>query len=183
MSHDEALEGGDRELAIIEALRRILRAVDLHSRKLFQEHGLTAPQLAALREIHRVGPLSAGEVARRIHLSPGTVTGILTRLEERGLVCRARSAADQRRTEIRLTASGIGVLQKSPSLLQDRFRQSLAELEDWEQHLLLAALQRIASMMDARDLDASPHLTIGHVASSPNDAAAGTKDVTGEEKY
>jgi DNA-binding MarR family transcriptional regulator len=170
VSDDVPSAADDRERAVVQALRRIIRAVDIHSRRLGDEHGLTAPQLAAMQEIHRVGRTSAGEVARRIHLSPGTVTGILARLEQRGLVCREPSTDDRRRVELRLTSGGVALLDRAPSLLQDRFRRALARLSDWEQHMLLASLQRIASMMDADDLDAAPHLVVGDLDSAPHEA-------------
>ena len=94
------------------------------------------------------------------------MTGILSRLVQRGLVSRSQSESDRRRVELRATDLGSAVLERAPSLLQDRFRNELRSLRDWEQHMLLAGLQRIASMMDASELDASPHLTIGELAPS-----------------
>jgi DNA-binding MarR family transcriptional regulator len=111
-----------------------------------------------MQAIHDAGRISPGDVARRIHLSPGTVTGILNRLDQRGLVQRGPSPVDRRRLEILLTAQGSEALERAPSPLQDRLRRELARLADWEQTTLLAALQRIASMMDAAELDAAPHL-------------------------
>ncbi|HVS18566.1 MAG TPA: MarR family transcriptional regulator [Planctomycetota bacterium] len=156
----------DRDREVVQALRRIIRAVDLHSRRLEESFGLTAPQLAALQEAQRFGPLSPGELARRIHLSAGTVTGILDRLERRALVHRVPDPADRRRLEIEVTHEGREVLLRAPALLQDRLRQALGGLQDWEQTLLLSALQRIASMMDASELSASPHLTLTDPAAS-----------------
>lgn len=151
----------DRESAIVAALRRIIRAVDLHSRRLLDEHGLTGPQLVTLRAIAEESPLSPAMIAERVHLSRGTVTGILSRLESHGLVARTPSAADRRSVEIALSDLGRSVLARTPSLLQERFRSELRKLAEWEQLLLLSTLQRIASMMDAEDLDASPHLVVG----------------------
>lgn len=147
-----------RERQIVAALRRIMRAVDLHSRRLLDDHGLTGPQLAALHEIGRAGRTTPAVLADRVHLSRATVTGILTRLERRGLLERTRAPLDGRSVELALTDLGRQVLLRAPSLLQDRFRAELSMLADWEQLQLLATLQRIASMMDAEDLDAAPHL-------------------------
>lgn len=147
-----------REQDIVAALRRIIRAVDLHSRRLVEEHGLTAPQLATLSAIAAAAPVSPAEIADRVHLSRPTVTGILERLRKRGLVDRTPSTVDRRRVSISLTELGRSVLSRAPSLLQERFRHALAGIEDWEQLSILATLERIASMMDATGLDASPHL-------------------------
>jgi DNA-binding MarR family transcriptional regulator len=135
-----------------------MRAVDLHSRQLFEEHGLTGPQLATLREIAEAGRLSPAAIATRVHPSRPTVTGIAARLLKRGLVARAISTEDRRSVELSLTDLGRSVLARAPSLLQERFRRRLGTLQEWEHHLLLSTLQRIASMMDAAELDAAPHL-------------------------
>jgi len=152
------MEPGDRESAIVAALRRIMRGVEMHSRRLFEEHGLTAPQLATLRVIGAGGPITPAAIADRVHLSRGTVTGILARLEQHGLVARRPAAADRRSVVLELTAEGRERLRRAPSLLQERFRQELSLLAEWEQTLLLSTLQRIATMMGVAELDASPHL-------------------------
>lgn len=155
---DLEVGGGDRERAIVAALRRIIRAVDLHSKRLVEAHGLTGPQLVALRVIERRGPITPAAIATRVHLSRGTVTGILARLEGRGLVERRPDPSDGRSVRMSLSGSGSELLARAPSLLQEEFRRELSELEEWEQLSILSTLQRIASMMDAADLDASPHL-------------------------
>jgi len=146
---------------VIVALRRITRAIDLHSRDLMQQVGLTAPQLAALLAIGRLQPITVGELAKSIHLSQATLTGILTRLETRILVSRVRSVSDRRTVVVELTAEGRAVLEDTPSLLQDQFRRELLKLQEWEQTQMLATLQHIAAMMDAEEIDAAPVLATG----------------------
>lgn len=155
---------------ILVALRRITRAIDLRSRTLLQDYGLTAPQLTTLHAISRLQPAKAGEIAKEIHLGQPTVTGILTRLEHRGLIQRTRGERDRRSLDVRLTEEGERVLRDAPSLLQDQFLQRLGELKEWERTQILATLQRIAGMMDAAAIEAAPVLsselvdaTAGHV--------------------
>ncbi|WP_339727451.1 MarR family transcriptional regulator [uncultured Gimesia sp.] len=148
---------------VLVALRRITRAIDLHSRGLMQEIGLTAPQLASLQTIARMQPITVGALAKSIHLSQATMTGILSRLEARNLVSRSRRGTDKRTVVVELTEEGRAVLKNAPSLLQDRFRRELLRLQEWEQTQMLSTLQRIAYMMDAEDLDASPVLSAGEV--------------------
>jgi len=154
---------------VIAALRRITRAIDLHSRGLMQQVGLTAPQLAAIQAVDRLQPITVGTLAKSIHLSQATVTGILTRLESRGLVSRVRSDADRRTVVVELTEQGRGVLDRAPSLLQDCFRRELLMLQEWEQTQMLATLQRIAAMMDAEELDAAPVLAAGAATATPEE--------------
>ncbi len=159
------------ENQIVAAIRRIMRAVDLHSRRLAEEHGLTGPQLATLQAAANLGESSTGVLARAVHLSGPTVTGILDRLTKRGLVDRTRNGQDRRSVTVCLTSDGEEVLSAAPSLLQDRFRQELVSLEEWEQTTILATLQRIAAMMDAESLDASPLLVPGPLDAATQGAA------------
>ena len=157
----------DIEDEIVAAIRRIIRAIDLHSRRLVDRHDLTGPQLAILREAERLASPSTGALARAVHLSQPTVTGILNRLERRGLVRRERAAEDRRSVIITVTDAGRRLLREAPSLLQERFRDELARLAEWERLTLLASLQRIASMMDAEAIDAAPILETGPVLDDP----------------
>lgn len=142
---------------VLITLRRIIRAIDLRSRQLMQQAGFTGPQLLVMQAL-AADELTAGELARRVSLSQGTVTSILDRLERRGLLQRVRSDTDRRRIFVSLTAEGRERLDAAPTLLQQRFIQRFVELRDWEQHQILASLQRLAEMMDAQDLDAAPVL-------------------------
>ncbi|REJ70041.1 MAG: MarR family transcriptional regulator [Planctomycetota bacterium] len=147
------------EEQILVALRRITRAIDLRSRSLLQDYGLTAPQLAALQAIPRLNPATSGSLAKEIHLGQPTVTGILNRLESRGMIERVRSDEDRRTVRVSLTAEGERVLSDAPSLLQDQFQEELGELQEWERTQILATLQRIADMMDAGGIEAAPVLS------------------------
>ncbi len=152
---------------IIVALRRIMRAIDLHSRRLMERHGLTGPQLVTLQNAARHDGTSPGDLARLVNLSPPTVTGILDRLEKQGYVTRRPSDADGRRVSVHVTARGHEVLSSAPSPLQERFRAELAKQEEWEQTLMLSTLQRIGRMMDAEAIEASPILEAGDLGVAP----------------
>lgn len=151
---------GDLGDQVIVALRRVIRAVDLHSRTLVESHGLTGPQALILKVLQN-GSLSAGELANRVSLSQGTVTDILNRLEQRALIKRIRDTEDRRRVFVEATDAGMSLLKRSPPLLQESFVQRFNNLQKWEQTQLLSSLQRIAAMMDAADIDASPILSSG----------------------
>ena len=69
---------------------------------------------------------------------------------------RKRSDSDRRKVIIELTESGLKKLNNNPSLLQEHFIQEFDKLQDWEQTLILSSMQRIASMMRAKDLEAKP---------------------------
>lgn len=146
---------------VLVALRRVIRATDLHSKHLAKTTGLTAPQILLLQTIRDKGEVTIGELATEVSLSQATVTTILDRLEKRGLVYRERSREDKRKVHAYLTAAAIDALKEAPVPLQEHFTRRFAELEDWEQTMIIAALQRVAQMMDAEHIDASPVLDVG----------------------
>lgn len=143
---------------VLISLRQIIRAIDLHSKRLERESGLTGPQLLVLQLIQRAGEITAGVIAREVSLSQATVTSIIDRLERKGILQRQRSTDDKRKVMVTLTEAGEKALEKAPTLMQESFINSFNRLEDWEQALLLSSLQRVASMMNATELDAAPLL-------------------------
>ncbi|MEZ6135818.1 MAG: MarR family transcriptional regulator [Pirellulaceae bacterium] len=160
---------------IVVAIRKVIRAVDLHSRHLVHAHGLTGPQLAVLREVARHGEITPSELAKRVHLSLPTLTGIIKRLQQRCYLARTPNANDKRSVTVKATPEGEQALQAAPSLLHDQFRKGLSELKDWEQLQILATLQRVAELMHAKDLAAAPLLTSDELAPAPLlDATFGT---------
>lgn len=155
---------------ILVSIRRVVRAIDLNSKQLVRDYGVSGPQLVTLRAVARLGPISVTALAREVNLSQPTVTGILARLEQQGLVQRERDEGDRRNVVSTITTRGISVLKDTPTLLEDRFRRELSRLEEWEQTQTLATLQRIAAMMEADDLAAEPLLTTEALASGTTQA-------------
>lgn len=146
---------------VLISLRRVIRATDLHSKQLVKTTGLTAPQLLLLQAIRDNGDVTIGEVAKKISLSQATVTTILDRLEKRELVKRVRSTKDKRRVHVYLTDKASEILKDAPVPLQEQFSAQFNDLELWEQTMIISSLQRIAQMMDAEHIDASPVLDVG----------------------
>jgi DNA-binding MarR family transcriptional regulator len=146
---------------VLVALRRVIRATDLHSKHLAKTTGLTAPQILLLQTIRDKGDATIGGLANQISLSQATVTSILDRLEKKELVYRERSKEDKRKVHAFLTDLGIETLKEAPLPLQDQFTRQFGDLQKWEQTMIISSLQRIAQMMDAQHIDASPVLDVG----------------------
>src|SRR3546814_8537116 len=70
----------DSSRAVLTALRRIIRATDLHSKQLSREVGLTTPQVVVLQAVRDRGEVTNGQLSRSDSLSQGTVHTILERL-------------------------------------------------------------------------------------------------------
>ena len=150
--------------SVMIALRKIIQAIDTNSKQLVKRVGLTGPQLVILQEITRMGEVTAGEIAQAVSLSQATVTGILERMEKRGLLARRRSERDKRRIMVSITESGKQVLKDAPPLMQEAFVDRFSDLQEWEQTMILSSLQRLVSIMDAKTIQAAPFL-----ATSPID--------------
>lgn len=154
---------------VLTALRRVIRATDLHSKHLEKTAGLTAPQLLLLQilQTRASSKMTSGALADEMSLSQATVTTVLDRLEARGLIQRQRSSADKRKVYVTLTEAGAKILKLAPAPLQQYFAQQFQALDDWEQTMIISALQRIAHMMNAQNLDASPVLDVGALDRDP----------------
>lgn len=148
---------------VLVALRRVIRATDLHSKHLAKTTGLTTPQILLLQAIRDKNEVTIGELANDVSLSQATVTTIIDRLEKRELVYRERSTKDKRKVHAHLTDAGISILKDAPIPLQEHFTRQFNELQRWEQTMIIASLQRVAHMMDAQHIDAAPVLDIGSI--------------------
>lgn len=151
----------DKIEEVLITLRRLIRATDLHSKQLVKTAGLTAPQLLLLQAIREQGQVTIGALAKEISLSQATVTTILDRLEKRGLVYRERSLEDKRKVHAHLTDKGAEIIRDAPTPLQEHFVKQFRDLREWEQSMIISSLQRVALMMDAEHIDASPVLDVG----------------------
>jgi len=153
----------DRIDSSLVALRQILRATDIAGRELAQQAGLTSVQFRALQMVGETGQTTAKAIATRMHVSQATVTALVDKLVTAGRVVREKSLEDRRQTNIVITALGRQTIENTPDPLQQRFVQRFDDLEDWEQAMLVAALERVAAMLDAEDLPAGAVLATGEL--------------------
>jgi len=151
-------------LWIFRSLRRIMRAVDIHSRKLSAEFLVTGPQLLCLQTLHDDGPLTISALAKLVHLSNSTVVGILDRLEFKNWVVRERSTGDRRVVLVNLTPEGEDILAKAPSLLQDRLASGLCDLPEKEQLTIAQSLETLVNLLEMEKHEAAPLLEAGPIA-------------------
>ncbi len=145
------------------ALRRILRVTELKSRELARRSDLTASQLLLLRYLGENGASLPSAIARSIDLKQATVTVLVNKLEDALLVTRRRDTEDRRRVWVELTDAGHAARERSPDLLQNRFEQEFERLEEWEQAMIVATLERVASLLDAEEIEAAPVLDVGEL--------------------
>lgn len=145
------------------ALRRILRATELSARTLARATGLTTPQLIVLEIVAAAGRLTPKEIAGRAGVGQATVSALVEKLEARRLVTRTRAELDRRAVWVAPTNEGLEMLKAAPDPLQRTFSKQFEELPDWEQGMIVAALEKVGAMLNAGAIDASPLLDVGAV--------------------
>ena len=151
----------DYKSRIFVALRRVIRSVDLYSRDLNNQLGLTTPQLICLHAISRRENVTLKELTDAVNLSASTGNGIVDRQEAKQYLVRKRSEKDRRKTHLILTQAGLGIVSSSPVLLQDQLWTSLSQLEEGELQTITRSLERVVELMGNQRMDASPNLFPG----------------------
>jgi DNA-binding MarR family transcriptional regulator len=151
------------ETQVLRAMRRLIRATDLDSKQLARATNLSTSQLLVLDLLAERSPQTVGSIAEQVGLAQATVTGMLDRLEERHLVTRNRDDKDRRQVNVLVTDDGRQLQSEAPTALQTRFLANFSSLQDWEKTAILSALQRVADLMEAKDLDAWPVLDVGSI--------------------
>jgi len=167
MTQDQAIPRTD---AALIALRRILRATEQYERDLAQAVGLTPAKLRVLQILSSSDARSATptQLAGRMGVSQATVTALVDQLDKLGLTQRQRSSTDRRQLHVNMTPVGADALRSAPDALQQHFVSGFQALQDWEQAMLVASLERVAAMLNAQGLDASPVLTLGEIGRGRN---------------
>ena len=149
------------------ALRRILRATERHGKMLAKASGLTPVQMRVLKILEGEGHSTPKEIAAQLRVAQATITALIDRLAAKGMVERQRAERDRRQMNIFITAIGREVAAEAPDPLQDQFVAQFEKLPDWEQAMIVAALERVADMLNAGDIDASPVLDVGDIRRAP----------------
>ena len=94
-------------LQFMQLLWTVVHGVDLRSKKMMSEIGITGPQRLVLRVVGLSPGVSAGELASILRVHPSTLTGVLRRLASQGLLNRVGDPRDRRRAILRLTTRGV----------------------------------------------------------------------------
>lgn len=143
-------------VAVLDDLRRIVRALRESSRAAEQKLGVSGAQLFVLRSLADVGTLSLKQLAARTRTHQSTVSVVVKRLVERGLVARVTSDADARRLELSLTKRGRALLGRAPLAAQDRLIYGIDRLSSKDRKALAVSLRRLVSAMQLED--EAPHM-------------------------
>lgn len=141
---------------IVGSIRKLVRAVYLDSQKMSRKFGLTGPQSVVLRLLLNKGSMSSADLSRLMYVTPSNMTGIIDRLEKKGLIERKRKEGDRRVTMIILTGAGKSMSENIPDPIEKKFINQLADLENEHVQLLAMAMNQILSLVDIEDIEEIP---------------------------
>ncbi len=158
----DSTRDNDQSISALQALRRIIRALDVHSRKLYRECRITSPQILCLRNLSGSSPQTLSSLSSQLHLSVSTVNGIVDRLEAQGLLQRTRSTQDQRKVLIAITLAGQNLLDTVPELMRDQFAQAFRKMAYQDQQKLSELLVTLAGHLDLPVIDPGTNREIIH---------------------
>ncbi len=133
---------------IIWYLRRLIQAEEVHNKSLNQRFQVSQPQLSCILALYEYGHMSSSTLATYILVRPSTMTGIIDRLEQKGLVSRQRSDTDRRVVTIELTELGRGLAQHAPPPLPDSIIRGLKRLPSQTTKKIVKNLATLVSLLD-----------------------------------
>lgn len=124
------------------SLRSVIRTFNVLTKKLERRLGLSGAQLEVLECLRDHPGLSLSDLATRSSTDLSTMSVVVGRLVDRGLVRRQQAADDKRRGELTLTAEGEDVLREAPPSVPSRLRAGFSKLADGERRALTTLLYR-----------------------------------------
>lgn len=124
-------------------LARAYQAMAERARRDLENHGLYGSEFAVLEALFHKGPLTLGEVGRKVLLTSGSITHVVDKLEARELVARRRCTEDQRVTYAELTEAGRGLVAGIFPAHARAIRRATSGLAIEEQRATIELLKRL----------------------------------------
>lgn len=140
---------------IVWSLRQIASLIFHSSREMKQKYGVTGPQSLVLKLVLKAGsdePLSAVDVSRSLKVTPSNITGIIDRLEAKGLVRRKPKEGDRRKMYIVPTEDGVAFGENLPDLVEDRIMRGLKDLCEKEISVIYSSLDKIIKIIGEEEI-------------------------------
>ncbi|NLO01492.1 MAG: MarR family transcriptional regulator [Bacteroidales bacterium] len=143
---------------ILIKIRKIVRSINIESKKIQKEYGVSIPQVLCLNYLKNSDNYQAtqGELRKFLNLNSSTISGIINRLEIKGLVARLPRQGDKRIVNIALTSKGDLLLQQIPSLLQVKLSERLDKLDNKIVIQIFESLEFLVNLLDINDIEAFP---------------------------
>ncbi len=143
---------------ILIKIRKIVRSINLESKKIQKEYGVSIPQVLCLQYLRDSANYQTGQgdIRKFLNMNASTASGIINRLENKGLVARLPKSGDKRVVTIALTSKGDQLMQKMPSLLHERLSEKMIKLDDSTLENIKNSLELLVSILEIDDVEAFP---------------------------
>ena len=138
--------GKHRSIPLVRELVRTYQAFEQLSNNRIRQHGLTHPQFDVIATLGNTPGMSCRELSERTLITKGTLTGVLDRLLEKGLITRTVPEHDRRSLFVALTPAGEAVFDTAfPDVIQ-HCGEAFAHLDDdsLNEHIAMLAALRAA---------------------------------------
>lgn len=132
----------------MQLLWAVAHGLESTSKRMHASLGITGPQRLVLRLVGHHGSMSAGELAQIMHVDPSSLTGMLRRLQELGLLNRRNDPRDARRAVLKLTASGRRTNANNRGTVEAAVERALRSMPARELRAAQGALQALAGELD-----------------------------------
>ncbi len=132
------------------AMNRAAGSIQEHLTPQVESHGVTLTEFGVLEALFHKGPLTHGEIASRVLLANSSITYVIDKLEDRGLLRRRPSEEDRREKIVELTPDG-------QSKIEDAFPEHAALIDDLMADLGLEEKREVASRLRRIERRAGEH--------------------------
>jgi len=143
------MELSEDDLAAVSTLRSAVMRLSRRLRHQRVDESLSPTEMSVLGTLARCGSATPGELARKEHVQPPSMTRIVAMLEGKGLVRRDPHPDDRRQVVVRQTEQAEAMLEKSRSLRNAWLAQLVEGLDEKERAVLREAapvLEKLAHL-------------------------------------
>jgi DNA-binding MarR family transcriptional regulator len=138
---------GSSARPVLDQIRRLVQSLRRAAQKAKRQVGLSSAQLFVLQKLSEARALSVNALAERTATDQSSVSVVIARLAEKGLVARRPDPKDRRRVRLSLTSRGRSLLHRSPAPPQNQLLEAIEALRPHERETLAALLGRIVARM------------------------------------
>ncbi len=138
----------DPSLDFMRLLWGIEHSLQSTSKRMEARLGITGPQRLVLRIVSQFPGVTPGELARIVRLHPSTITGVVQRLVQKGLLAREQDQADSRRIRLRLREGARKFTQRPGGTVEGAIARALARVPKSQMRQARLVLTAIAAALE-----------------------------------
>lgn len=133
---------------ISELLRRLSATSTRHVAMLARKMNLSPVEVTAMQHLQNTGGLTSGQLAERLFMTTGAITGLADRLEEAGYLKRVLNPRDRRSWLLLLTPTGVEEIMSHLGPFIEEMEQATARLSPEARELVGQFLETVITTMD-----------------------------------